>query len=127
MKRALPIRVIHIEAVAPSLVRHAQMGDWWYADEGQRLHIRVVDDVAEDVQFLVALHELVEVYLCRQRGISQVCVDAFDAAHAAEHANDDEEPGDDPRAPYRREHRFACLIEHLVAHELGLTDYGEVR
>jgi hypothetical protein len=30
------------------------------------------------------------------------------------------EPGDDPRAPYYREHQFASGMERLMAAELGI-------
>jgi hypothetical protein len=96
-------------------------GDWYIASDGV-LVIKVTGDVLAREGFLYALHELIEAFLCLDRGISQQSVDAFDARF-----NGDGEPGDDPRAPYRQEHRFACLVEHLVAHELGMTGYGEVR
>jgi len=38
----------------------------------------------------------------------------------------DGEPGDLPDAPYRKEHRFAMLIEHMMAHELGIEGYVAV-
>ena len=38
-----------------------------------------------------------------------------------------DEPGDDPRAPYHREHEFAGCVERLLAHELGIdwNDYED--
>lgn len=89
-------------------------------DDGQ-LCIDVRDEGSADEQFLIALHELVEWKLCATRGISQSEVDAFDFGFKGEG-----EPGDDPSCVYRQQHRFAMLIEMLVAHELGLTGYGKV-
>ena len=77
-------------------------------------------DVLSPEGFLIALHELVEVMLCRQRGITQQAVDDFDMAFKG-----DGEPGDEPDAPYRREHQFANKIENMVAHEMGMAGYGD--
>jgi hypothetical protein len=105
------------------------VGDW-YLDSDGSLHIEVSpmceypnddQDVLNDAGFLIALHELIEAMLCLKRGITQQTVDMFDFEFSGKH-----EPGDDADSPYRREHRFACMIEHLVAHELGMTGYGTV-
>lgn len=95
------------------------LGDW-YLKEAQ-LHIDVVDEGTPDEQFLIALHELIEWKLCATRGISQSDVDAFDFGFKG-----DGEPGDDPSSPYRKEHREASIVEHLVAHFMGMTSYGKV-
>ena len=104
----------------PYNVQGDMMGDWYKAADGVVL-IKVSGDIMSREGFLFALHELVEWFLCEQRGISQQSVDAFDAAF-----NGEGEPGDCPRAPYFSEHRFAMLIEHLMAHELGMAGYGTV-
>jgi hypothetical protein len=96
------------------------MGDWYIASDGV-LVIKVTGDVLAREGFLYALHELIEAFLCLDRGISQQSVDAFDARF-----NGDGEPGDSPLSPYRSEHRAAMLIEHLMAHEMGMDDYGEI-
>jgi hypothetical protein len=70
---------------------------------------------------LVALHELVEVLLCKKRGITQKSVDAFDKAfEKARKPGNVDEPGDDPKAPYRKEHFFSTNVERLMAAELGV-------
>lgn len=111
--------------------RYDTVGDWYY-DENGDLIIKVSNDdkefPSEDSQILVAIHELVEVLLCRKRGITQKMVDDFDMGEGSyDKIPEGEESGDQPNAPYRREHRFAMLIEHLMAHELGLTGYGVVK
>ena len=69
--------------------------------------------------FLIARHEIDEAFLCSQRGIGTAMVDEFDIAYEANRkAGDDSEPGDDPHAPYKREHCFATGIERLLAAEL---------
>lgn len=112
--------VILIETIPAASMRYDTLGDW-FTDSRGVLHIQVSDAVPEAERILVALHELVEVTLCQRRGISQQAVDTFDLAF-----DGDGEPGDDPKAPYRHEHRQAMIAEHLVADWLGITGYGEV-
>ena len=70
---------------------------------------------------LIALHEAVEALLCEHAGISPAAVDKFDEAYEARRKKgDDSEPGDDPRAPYHKQHVFAEGIERLLATELGV-------
>jgi len=111
---------IIIQTVPQEDQRYNTVGDWLMVP-GDTCEIRISRDVHEDEGFLIALHEMVEWYLCRKRGIAQEVVDAFDMAYTG-----DDEPGDELAAPYTREHRFAMLIEHLMAHELGIVGYGSV-
>jgi len=100
--------------------RYPTVGDW-IASRGHLRHVLVSNTGHDDYNFLVALHEQIEAWLCLKRGITQECVDAFDQAfEAARPDGNTDEPGDAPDAPYRREHRFAESIERLVAHELGV-------
>jgi hypothetical protein len=64
---------------------------------------------------LVAVHELVEWALCKHRNVKEKDVDRFDTDFTG-----CGEPGDDPKAPYHREHVFATKIERLLANELGV-------
>lgn len=120
---------IHI-IKSPSVdMRYETLGDWYFDEDGD-LFIKVANDVTElpteDHRNLVALHELIEVLLCLKRGITQKMVDDFDMG-IGKFVPASEEPGDHPEAPYGKEHRFAMLIEHLMAHELGVKPYGIVR
>ncbi len=111
---------INIESNPHDLMRYDTLGDWQF--EGDTINIQVSTDAgSDDHQFLIALHELVEIWLCKKRGISTETVDKFDFAFTG-----DGEPGDEVDCPYRKEHRFAMLIEHLMAHELQLTGYGTI-
>ena len=85
------------------------------------LHIRVSKLSDPRYELLIALHELVEVTLCKHRSVTEKSVDAFDIAFEKRRKlGNDDEPGDDPRAPYRREHFFATSVERLMAAELGV-------
>lgn len=74
-----------------------------------------------DSEFLVALHELVEAYLCRKAEITDEEVTAFDIVFEAKRQLDNtDEPGNEPDAPYRQQHRTATLIEMIVADAAGV-------
>jgi hypothetical protein len=83
-----------------------------------------------DVRFeqLVLIHELVEIFLMQHRKIVLDESDKFDILFEKEREEGKhgviDEPGDDPRCPYGREHRFAENIERMLAHELGV-DWNE--
>ena len=70
---------------------------------------------AEDYEFLVMIHELVEAHLVRREGISYDEVDNFDTSYAGEG-----EPGDSSDAPYNTQHIQASLIEKYLAQILGV-------
>lgn len=112
---------IIIEALPKGQLRYDTLGDWLTDQEGNLLIQVQGQDPLDDEAFLLALHELVEAKLCHKRGISQDEVDEFDLNYKGVI-----EPGDDPKSPYRAEHRQAMLIEHLMANFLGIGDYGVV-
>lgn len=111
---------MRIEALPPEDLRYATEGDWQVTPTGEFV-IQVTTNLPRQEQLLLALHELIEAMLCQARGVSQETVDRFDFAFKG-----DGEPGDHPASPYRREHRFAALIDHLIAHEMGIDGYGRV-
>lgn len=119
---------IIIETIPSSLQRYDTEGDWYIDKEGS-LQIRVNEDPDKPRDELCTiLHEMVEALLCIERGIYHDQVDMFDMQiHPTFGLPDDAEPGDHPEAPYRKEHRFAAIMEHLFALELGLVGYGVVK
>lgn len=112
---------IVIEVIPHQAQRYDTCGDWEWT--GENLTIRV-SDLGNDVfNFLVATHELHEAMLCRFRGITTKMVDAWDLNWTPREPTSGpsvDEAGNDPRAPYHREHRFGLVIEELVGHELGI-------
>ena len=105
-----------IEAIKPSGMRYRTAGDWFFSKIfGDRLCIQVVDTGNWRYNCLVAIHELIEVLLCTNAGISQKLVDRFDFAH-----EDEDDPGSHPEAPYQKEHLIAMGIEMILAASLGI-------
>jgi len=112
-----------VQTIPHSQQRYQTCGDW-KTHHHKLSSVRVSRLGNEDWEFLIGIHEQIEAWLCTKRGISMEQVDRFDKRFEAErmrglHAKDDE-PGDDPHAPYHREHKFATMIENLVAEQLGV-------
>jgi hypothetical protein len=91
-------------------MRYRTDGDWQFGSDGS-LEIRVNSTLPEDEQWAVTLHKLAEALLCRQRGITQEVVDAWNLEW--EQWERVGEPGENRRAPYHREHMFASALETL--------------
>ncbi|NYZ80195.1 hypothetical protein H0N95_03035 [Candidatus Micrarchaeota archaeon] len=75
-------------------------------------------------EMLIAIHEVIELTLIRERGITVKEIEDFDKKWDKEyerglHSKKDE-PGFDKRAPFRKEHAFATKIEKMLAKELGV-------
>jgi hypothetical protein len=116
---------INIETIPHEQHRYTTVGDWWVDKDGT-IQIRVSGLSDWRREALIAVHELVEILLCKEKGISTETVDKFDKAfNYADHP--DEEPGDEPSAPYVRQHCIATGVERLLAAELGVLwkDYEQ--
>ena len=100
--------------------RYETVGDWWFNRDGD-LEVRVSKMGNWRYESLVALHELVEVLLCKHERISTASVDAFDIAFEKKrNAGNTDEPGDDAKSPYRIQHGIATGVERIVAALLGV-------
>jgi hypothetical protein len=111
-----------IKTIAHVDQRYPTVGDWQIVKSmfGDEIHVHVSELKTPHGHFLVAIHELIEAYLCAAAGITQEEVDAFDI-EAIKHLGDADEPGDQPDAPYYHQHQFASAIERLLAAELGVN------
>lgn len=88
----------------------------------QTLWLRVRVSPMSDPRYetLLAIHEAVEAIMCRQHGVTQAQVDAFDLEYDKTHTFD-VNAGDEPNCPYRREHSQATAIERILAAELDVA------
>ena len=109
---------IIIKTITHDTQNYDTTGDWDIKENGD-IEIRVSNVDHWKTQYLVALHEMIEVALCKDRGISQEEVEEFDRGHP-----ELEDPGSDPQAPYYKEHSTAVEIEQRMARELGV-DWDE--
>ena len=76
----------------------------------------------DEYEFLVALHEMIEQHLCYVNNIFDAEITKFDKAFEAKRKKGNtDEPGNDPKAPYYKQHQFATKIERLMAKMLGVS------
>lgn len=110
---------IVIESIPHNTHRYNTIGDYWEDSNGV-LQVRVSALGDERKEVLIAIHEVIEFFLCRARNIKEPDILAWDKAvpDSSPYASD---PGHDPSAPYHREHVFAECVERLVAFELGVN------
>lgn len=116
----MPLRM-HIETIPHDKQRYPTVGDYWCDDNGIE-QIRVSEMVDWRYEVLVAVHEIVEMALTRQRGIAEERITEFDVEfeRQKEQGVVGGEAGDNVNAPYRHEHFFATNLERLFAAELGV-------
>lgn len=112
---------IIIETIEHKDHRYDTVGDWFYDADGT-LHIKVSKLSDRRRERLIAIHELVEVLTCDLDGITQEVVDKFDMEYeASRHPDNEEEPGDDPSAPYVKQHCLATGVERILAAAWGVN------
>jgi hypothetical protein len=110
-----------IETIPHSSQRYSTVGDWEFDEDGT-LHIKVSDMGNDKYAFLVGIHEAIEAFICKERGIKEQDITNFDIQFEKEREagkhDEEAEPGDSPEAPYREEHFFATSIERLLSEQL---------
>ena len=96
---------INIETIPHGAQRYPTVGDYW-DDENGVVQIRVSDMKDWRYEALVAMHELIEMFLTKHREIAEPLISEFDIKfeQSREQSLVGGEPGDHPHAPYRREH-----------------------
>jgi hypothetical protein len=115
---------ITLSSIPHKKQRYKTVGDWF---ENERREIQITSSQLTDWrrEFLILVHELVEWGLCKEAGIRQAEVDAFDKAR--ENDQVEMELGDLKDAPYRKQHCLATAVERMLAAELDVvwSDYEE--
>src|SRR6267142_2634094 len=99
-----------------SLQRYNTIGDWYTDKTNGLVYIRVSELGSWRYELLVAVHELVEAFLCMHDEVAEEAVDKFDKMHV----QTDSEPGDEPNAPYQKQHCLATGVERILAACLGV-------
>ena len=113
---------MRIKTIPHHFQQYDTVGNYWRDVNGcgaELLEIRVSHMRDRRHEFLVALHELIEAFLCDWRRISFAKITRFDIEYEGQRRKGEPtEPGASTRAPYRREHQFAERVERIVAREL---------
>lgn len=120
--------LIDFRVIAHKRQRYETCGD--YFTEGGTTHFRVSRMKDRRYCLLVFAHELIEYLLCRAAGVRMREIDRFDIAYEKARESHGlgtpcgcdfcEEPGDDPHAPYHKQHLVATACEGLIAEALGV-------
>jgi hypothetical protein len=98
--------------------------DWWFDEHGD-LQVRVCPMSDWRYEIALAFHEAFEGALCKNNGVTVAEVDRFDQEFDLTHPNEpDLNAGDDPKAPYRKEHNYSTIVDRLFIGACGL-DFGE--
>ena len=116
----MPLRM-HIETIPHESQRYPTVGDYWLDENGIE-QIRVSEMMDWRYEVLVAVHEIVEMALTRNRNIAEEAITEFDVKFEQDKERQlvTGEAGDNVNAPYRKEHFFATNLERLFAAELGV-------
>jgi hypothetical protein len=111
--------LLKIELIPHAEQRYPTCGDWQVDSDGC-ICVKVSDTGLRVDALLVGIHEAVEAILCDAHNVLESDVDAFDIEFNRTHDLSEEEPGEYPGAPYRREHATADVVERIVALEAGV-------
>lgn len=105
---------LEAKSIPHSQQRYETTGD--YYNEGDKEIIRVSDLGDSNMEWLIFIHEAIEKRLTEHNGIEEPEIKAFDEAfEASREPGNLDEPGDDSKAPYYREHQWATSVERLLA------------
>lgn len=114
---------VSIKTIPHKKQKYPTAGD--YGVKGDRWNIRVSEMSDWRREVLVGIHELAELAWVRHMGISIDLVTEFDLKFEKERAegkhSPEDEPGDDPRCPYKAGHNTATIIEELLAGVLDVN------
>lgn len=125
--QSLAIKTISIQTIYHDQQRMNTVGD--YLENSPGHWVILVSETGDwRMNMLIAFHELAELLQIVNDGVTEQSVTDFDEQFEKDHADsDEEEPGNDPKAPYHNQHVFACAVETLLMQKLGvnLNDYDK--
>lgn len=110
---------VTITTIPHAFQRYDTIGDWQYDMDSDHLRISVSQFGNNLYEQAVAFHEYAEALGCIKAGITTKMVDDFDMSFTGEG-----EPGDDPRAPYHRQHVVATNIEEQLIVQMFSLSWG---
>lgn len=122
----MKIRTIDVKIIPHNEHRYPTVGDWWF--KNGVLYVRCSRLSNWRYEACIIVHELVEWFICMHDGVKEKDVDAFDIAfEKARKPGNNDEPGDDNKAPYRKQHCIATGVERILAALLGVSwnDYAD--
>ena len=98
------MKKIIVEFIEQKDQRYPTVGDYFDTDDA--IHFKITRMSTQMFSVAILLHEIHEYFRLAEDGISVEEIDKFDIDHP-----ELEEPGDDPRAPYHKQHLESSVIE----------------
>lgn len=112
---------VFIKTIPHSQQDYPTVGNWKIEKDGT-IFIFVSKMNDWRYEFLVSVHELVEVYLCIHSGVRQNTVNRFDMKFEKNRPKGNtDEPGDDEKSPYQIQHSIASGVERILAAFIGVS------
>lgn len=112
---------IIIETIKHSSQRYSTVGDYWKDKKGN-WHIKISETGSDITNKLIGVHELVEFVLTDFKGITEDDITKFDVDFENKRKKGNiEEPGFDPKAPYKNEHAIATAVELMMCAHLNIS------
>lgn len=114
---------IIIETVPHSQNRNNQCGDYRYMPDGS-LYVTVSSLNDPKMEWLIAMHEVIEEFLAKNDGISEEQINDYDIYYEKRRemglVAEDSENGFAPDCIYKKYHTIATGIEMMLAAQLGV-------
>lgn len=107
---------INIETIPHNQQRYDTCGDY-YLDQDGTYQVRISSLSTQTREMAVTIHELEEMFRVIAAGIALHEIDRFDQEFMKK--NNVDEPGDDLKAPYYRQHQRAGIPERLFIEDVG--------
>lgn len=124
------MKEIKIKFVPREQIRNRDFGDYRHFENGDS-EILVAETGNPDYNFLVQIHEAIEMYISLRDGLPEEEINLFDKKFVKEQEQglrpENQEPGNAKDSPYRKYHRLAENIERQLAFYLGVDwqDYEQ--
>lgn len=109
----MPFKEIHIKVIPHTCQRYETYGDYWIDEKGI-LQIRVSEFDDLNISRDISIHEFLEAWRCKMKGIDFKEIDKFDLEHL-----DHPDPGLLSDAPYHAEHMLSMDMEYFLAKQDG--------
>jgi S-adenosylmethionine/arginine decarboxylase-like enzyme len=111
---------IEVRFIDQSEARYETFGDFFM--EGDKMIFQITRSGSKDKSVLYnricLVHEMIEYFLCLEKGITADDVDKFDFSYKIDSIHD--EPGADINCPYYEMHRLAEQVEKMMCKFLGV-------
>lgn len=119
-----PLQFVALTLPWKQLPDYPDIGSWKVNADNSPAFIGCADTGDDISNAAILLHEFIEVMYCWAHGIKEKAVSEFDQMWFKEQEEgkhrDDEEPGYDPRAPYRDGHLVAERFEREFVTQMGM-------